>query len=324
MRSTAVLLALTMALLATSAAHALTVDEVNGAEFPAKAAGGINPATLKAQVLLDRARFSPGVIDGRGGENVEKALRAFQEANGLKADGKLDKESWAKLTETSSEPVMVEHTIAEGDLKGPFRETIPDKMEEMAGLDRLGYTGPREALAERFHMDEDALKALNPGKYFTKAGTVIAVVNLGKEDRARRAKLARIEIDKDRRTLRALDKEGKLLAFYPASIGSEEKPAPSGTHKVNAVAENPTWTYNPDFKFKGVKATEPVKIAGGPNNPVGSTWIDLSVETYGIHGTPDPDKVSKAFSHGCIRLTNWDVAELARMVERGTPVEFKD
>ena len=128
MRSTAVLLALTTALLATSAAHALTVDEVNGAEFPAKAVGGINPATLKAQVLLDRARFSPGVIDGRGGENVEKALRAFQEANGLKSDGKLDKESWAKLTETSSEPVMAEHTIAEGDLKGPFTETIPDKI----------------------------------------------------------------------------------------------------------------------------------------------------------------------------------------------------
>jgi lipoprotein-anchoring transpeptidase ErfK/SrfK len=327
MRMAAALIALTTATLlgaAPARADTLTVQEVNEAELPAKGGKRINPVTLKAQVLLDRARFSPGVIDGRGGENVEKAIGAFQEANGLKPDGKLDRETWAKLTATSSEPVMAEHTISEEDVKGPFTDKIPDKLEDMAGLERLGYSGPREALAERFHMDEDALKALNPGKDFEKPGTVIAVVNLGTEDRAERGKAARIEVDKDRRTLRALDKDGKLLAFYPASIGSEEKPAPSGTHKVTAVVENPTWTYNPDFKFKGVKATEPVKIAGGPNNPVGSTWIDLSVPTYGIHGTPDPDKVSKAYSHGCIRLTNWDVAELAHMVERGMPVEFKE
>ena len=324
MRTTAALIALTAAtFLGAAAARAdtLTVQEVNEAEFPAKGGKGINPVTLKMQVLLDRARFSPGVIDGRGGENVEKALRAFQEENGLKPDGKLDKESWAKLTASSSEPVMAEHTITEDDVKGPFTKEIPDKLEDMAGLDRLGYSGPREALAERFHMDEDSLAALNPGKDFGKAGTVIAVVNLG-EDRAKRGKAARIEVDKDRRTLSALDKDGKLLAFYPASIGSEEKPAPSGTHKVTAVAQNPTWTYNPDFKFKGVDAKEAVKIAAGPNNPVGSTWIDLSVPTYGIHGTPDPDKVSKAYSHGCIRLTNWDVAELAHMVEPGTQVQF--
>ena len=322
----AALIALSTALFGAGATRAdtLTVEEVNEAEFPAKGGKGINAVTLKAQVLLDRARFSPGVVDGRGGENVEKAIAAFEEANGLKSDGKLDIETWAKLTETSSEPVMAEHTITEDDVKGPWTETIPDKLEETAELERLGYTGPREALAERFHMDEDTLKALNPGKDFSKPGTVIAVVNLGKEDRAKRGKAARIEIDKDRRTLRALDKDGKLLAFYPASIGSEEKPAPSGTHKVTAVAQNPTWTYNPDFKFKGVDAEEPVKIAAGPNNPVGSTWIDLSVPTYGIHGTPDPDKVSKAYSHGCVRLTNWDVAELSRMVERGTPVEFKE
>jgi lipoprotein-anchoring transpeptidase ErfK/SrfK len=219
---------------------------------------------------------------------------------------------------------MAEHAITEADVKGPFTETIPDKLEEKAALERLGYTGPSEALAERFHMDEDFLKALNRGKDFSKPGTVITVVNIGREDRAARAKGGRIEIDKKRFTLRLLDKEGKLLAFYPASVGSEEKPAPSGVHKVTAVAENPSYTYNPDFKFKGVDAKEPVRIAAGPNNPVGSTWIDLSVPTYGIHGTPDPDKVSKGYSHGCVRLTNWDVKELARMVERGMEVEFKD
>jgi len=325
MRKTAALIALFPLLgsAAAARAQALTVEAVNGADLSSKPVRGISPVTLKAQVLLDRARFSPGVIDGRGGENVEKAIRAFEEANGLTADGKLDADTWAKLTATSDEPVMTEHRITRSDVKGPFTPKIPDDLEELAELDRLAYTGPREALAERFHMDEDTLKALNPGKDFGEPGTVVAVANVGKEDRTK-VKAARLEVDKEGRVLRAFDKDGTLLAFYPASIGSEEKPAPSGTHKVTAVAENPTWTYNPDFKFKGVKAREPVKVAGGPNNPVGATWIDLSVETYGIHGTPDPDRVSKAYSHGCIRLTNWDVAELARMVERGTPVEFKE
>ena len=115
-----------------------------------------------------------------------------------------------------------------------------------------------------------------------------------------------------------------MIAVYPASIGSEEKPAPSGSHTVRAVAKNPNYTYNPDYAFKGVKAKEKFEIKPGPNNPVGSTWIDLSIESFGIHGTPEPEKVGKVYSQGCVRLTNWDVQELAQMVEKGTPVEFVD
>src|SRR5262249_7332504 len=132
----------------------------------------------------------------------------------------------------------------------------------------------------------------------------------------------RIVVDKQTKSLSAFDHEGEIVAFYPATIGSDEKPAPTGTHEVRTVAENPSWTYNPDFKFKRVDTDKKVELKPGPNNPVGSTWIDLDVETYGIHGTPDPSKVGKNESHGCVRLTNWDVRELAGMVEKGTKVEF--
>jgi lipoprotein-anchoring transpeptidase ErfK/SrfK len=273
--------------------------------------------------LLDRARFSPGVIDGHNGENLQNAIKAFEKARDLKVDGVLDEEVWTKINETSPEPVLVEYTIRDEDVKGPFVD-IPDKMEDQAKLDRLGYSSPQELLAERFHMDVDLLKALNPDKPFGKAGTaiVIANVDLKAEGDKPLDKVAKIEIVKSERILRTLAKDGAVLAVYPASIGSEEKPAPSGSHTVRAVAKNPNYTYNPDYAFKGVKAKEKFEIKPGPNNPVGSTWIDLSIESFGIHGTPEPEKVGKAYSQGCVRLTNWDVEELSKMVEKGTPVEF--
>ena len=62
----------------------------------------------------------------------------------------------------------------------------------------------------------------------------------------------------------------------------------------------------------------------GPNNPVGTVWIDLSEDSYGIHGTPEPDKVGKTASHGCVRLTKWDAEDLAFMVRNGIPVSFRE
>ena len=134
--------------------------------------------------------------------------------------------------------------------------------------------------------------------------------------------MSRIEVDKKQRELRAYARDNKLVAVYPASIGSAEKPAPSGTHKVTGVATNPTYTYNPDYKFKGVKMDKKFDIKPGPNNPVGTVWIALDAPSYGIHGTPEPEKVGKTSSHGCIRLTNWDAEALAKMVQKGTVVEF--
>ena len=133
--------------------------------------------------------------------------------------------------------------------------------------------------------------------------------------------VAKVEVDKTRKSVRVLA-DGRLIAAYPASIGSDDKPAPSGTLKVVRVARGPSYTYNPEFKFRGVKADRELKIAAGPNNPVGVVWIALNEKTYGIHGTAEPAKVGKVDSHGCVRMTNWDALALAGLVRKGTVVEF--
>jgi len=305
-------------------ATALDLNQINGAELsatrPGKARAQIDPVLVKAQVLLDRAGFSPGEIDGRAGDNFKKAMAAFAAANDLDQEDRLTPAAWEKLKATSAEPVLIEYTIEEKDVRGPFLKKLPAKMEQMKTLNRLDYTSPLEALAEKFHMSQSLLKALNPRLSFDKAGEGIAVANVSNDPPD--ARVAKIEIDKSKRELRALSKTGDLIMMAPASIGSKEKPAPSGTHKVNAVTSNPTYKYNPEYAFKGVKTKKPFTIKPGPNNPVGVVWIALSVKGYGIHGTPEPSQVSKTQSHGCIRLTNWDAKKLAAMVSKGTAVAF--
>ena len=247
---------------------------------------------IKAQVLLDRKRFSPGVIDGHNGDNLKDALKAFERARNLNVDGELDDEVWAKLNEESSEPVLFEYKISREDVDGPFVKHIPDKLEDQANLDHLGYTGPTELLAEKFHMDEDLLKALNPGRRFDRAGTVIVVANVRERPKLdkNRQKVTKIEVVKSDHILRALAEDGSLIAVYPASIGSKEKPAPSGDYTVRAIAEDPTYTYNPDYGFKGVKAEKKFVIKPGPNNPVGSVWIDLSVDSSEFTAQQNPQR----------------------------------
>ena len=306
-----------------AAAAGLDAAAINNAEFGSKPPGDdkVEPV-VKAQVLLDRARFSPGEIDGKLGENAQKALRAFAEAKGLATGKALTPEIWSALAPTSTDPVIVEYTISENDVKGPFLEKLPAKMEEMKDLKALSYTSPREALAEKFHISEGLLAALNSGKKFDRAGEVILVANV--LNKQAKLTVGRIEVDKSRQTVRAFDPSGALVAFFPATVGSEEKPTPNGSFKVVSTDANPNYRYNPDYKFKGVKSKQAFTIRPGPNNPAGSYWIGLSAEGYGIHGTPNPSKVSKTESHGCVRLTNWDVGLLGSNVKKGTPVVFVD
>jgi lipoprotein-anchoring transpeptidase ErfK/SrfK len=299
----------------------LTPERINGANFTGKlpSEDSMTPLAVKVQVLLDRARFSPGEIDGRFGDNVEKALLAFAEANSLASGKVLTQEIWSKLQQASSDAVIADYVLTEQDIKGPYIEKLPTKMEDMKSLKALSYTGPKEALSERFHMSQDLLAALNPGQKFDRGGAKVNVVSLPKQAPA---KTARVEVDKARETVRAFAKDGTLIAFYPATVGSEEKPTPTGTLKVVSIQSNPTYRYDPKYKFKGVESKEPFTINAGPNNPVGATWIGLSQASYGIHGTSDPSRVSKSESHGCVRLTNWDVARLAQSLKKGVEVSF--
>jgi lipoprotein-anchoring transpeptidase ErfK/SrfK len=302
----------------------LDAAAINNAEYRSKpsAEDKIDAVIVKAQVLLDRARFSPGEIDGKLGENAQKALRAFAEAKGLTSDKALTPEVWTALAGTNNDPVIAEYRISENDVKGPFLEKLPAKMEDMKDLKALSYTSPREALAEKFHMSEALLTALNAGKKFDRAGETIFVTNVA--NKPAKLTIGRVEVDKSRQTVRAFDPSGAVIAFFPATVGSEEKPTPSGSFKVVSADANPNYRYNPDYKFKGVKSRQAFTIKPGPNNPVGSYWIGLSAEGFGIHGTPNPSKVSKSESHGCIRLTNWDAGLLGSNIKKGTPVVFVD
>ncbi|HET9715779.1 MAG TPA: L,D-transpeptidase [Pseudolabrys sp.] len=318
-----VILAAVCLVLAVSASGAsLDARRVNDAQwngsFRSKK-NAIHPLLVKAQVLLARANFSPGEIDGRLGDNLRKAIAAFAEEQGLSATN-LDQALWDRLASSSTDPVLVEYTISDDDVRGPFAGSIPDQLEKMKSLPRLSYTSAKEKLAEKFHMSPELLSALNPRTDFESAGQAIIVANLPSHSVAE--KVARIEVDREKQELTALAADGKVIAYYPATVGSEEKPAPTGTLKVTTVSKNPTYRYDPDYAFKGVHASKPFTIKPGPNNPVGLVWIGLTGEGYGIHGTPEPSNVGKTQSHGCVRLTNWDALQLASAVSKGTPVEF--
>lgn len=275
-----------------------------------------SPITVRFQVLLDRAGISPGVIDGHRGGMSESALRAFELREGLTVDGVLDPEVWARLGGDGAGPVLAEYTITAEDVADLTPE-IPEDYAEKAELSALGHQRVSERLSERFHMDEDFLVALNPGTGFNE-GETVTVADVGEP---LEAEVARIEVRKGTGRLAAFDAAGGMVANYPVTVGSADTPSPEGRVEVVSVAWDPTYHYSPENFVQGDN-TEPLTLPAGPNGPVGSIWIDLSKPSYGLHGTPEPDGLFTAQSHGCVRLTNWDAEELGGMVKEGTVVEF--
>jgi lipoprotein-anchoring transpeptidase ErfK/SrfK len=281
--------------------------------------GAKGAAVVRAQILLGRAHFSGGEIDGTFGSNFQKALAAFQGERKLPLSGVLDAATWSAIN-TDTAPALIDYTITAEDLKGPFAP-IPAGMEAQAKLEYLGYTSVLEELGEKFHSSPELLSALNPGANFELAGQLLTVPNVLVDAPARAGSIV---VSKAESSVRAYDASGALLAFYVATIGSEHDPLPIGEWKIKGVYHNPKFHYDATLFWNAKDTTEKETLAPGPNNPVGMVWIDLSKEHYGIHGTPEPGKVGHASSHGCIRLTNWAALELAGMVRPGTPATLKE
>jgi lipoprotein-anchoring transpeptidase ErfK/SrfK len=281
--------------------------------------GAKGSAVVRAQILLDRAHFSCGEIDGDFGSNFAKAVAAFQRDRDLYVNGAVELETWRALNQDRA-PALIPYAITAEDLAGPFVK-LPAEMMEQAKLPYLGYESPLEELGEKFHASPTLLKALNPESGFDKEGESILAPNVITMPPG---PAASVEVSKSDSSVAALDSRGKVLSYYVATIGSEHDPLPIGTWKINGVAHNPTFHYNPSLFWDAHPADEKAAIKPGPRNPVGVVWIDLSKEHYGIHGTPAPGKIGHTESHGCIRLTNWDASELASMVKPGTPAMLKE
>lgn len=277
-------------------------------------------ALLRAQVLLERARFSPGEIDGLGGANTQRAIAAFQRSRELEANGELDEATWTALNADAA-PVLVDYRITAEDVAGPFQPQ-PEDMVEKAKLDALGFESAAEALGEKFHASPALLQRLNPGSDLAVAGTRILVPDVAKA--APLPEIAKVVVDKSDSVLQLIAADGSVAAQFPASTGSEHDPLPIGEWTIQGVAMDPTFHYNPELFWDADPSHAKATLAPGPNNPVGVAWVDLSKEHYGIHGTPLPAHVGKTDSHGCIRLTNWNVRVLAEAVKPGTPAVLQE
>jgi lipoprotein-anchoring transpeptidase ErfK/SrfK len=280
--------------------------------------GDKGDAVLEAQVRLDRAHFSPGEIDGQFGSNVARAVAAFQRAHDLDASGRVDAATLAALP---AAPALIDYTLTAADVDGPFVD-VPSDMIEKSKLEHLGYTSAIEAIGERFHASPALLRQLNPGKSFTTAGETIRVPNV--EGSSPLPPVAKVIVDKSDASLLLVDAGDKVVARFPATMGSSHDPLPIGDWKVTGVYKNPVFNYNPDLFWDANPSHRKATIPAGPNNPVGLVWIDLTKEHYGIHGTPEPSRIGKTQSHGCIRLTNWSALLVAEAVAKDMPAILRE
>jgi lipoprotein-anchoring transpeptidase ErfK/SrfK len=284
---------------------------------------------LSFEVLLDRQGFSSGQIDGTANKNFTRALDAWRASRKIAATGQPDCETWKALGGDTADPAIMTYRMTDEDINGPFEKNIPHDLPEQAKLPALAYRSPLEKIAERFHAAPSLLQKLNPGVTFA-AGRELKVPavlpfdpNVKPPATDQKPSDISIRVSRDESALRATRADGTLVLFAPVTTGSEHDPLPLGEWKVTGVQWNPPFHYNPklfwDAKAKDTKAT----IKPGPNNPVGVVWIDLNLEHYGLHGTPEPGTVGLTQSHGCVRLTNWDAARVAALVKPGTPVTFR-
>ena len=306
---------------AAGAALFLGMSTLIAAKRPARPARSGGPTALERQVLLDRAGFSPGEIDGSSGQNSRKALAAFQSARGI-APGPRGRKALVDALGAGAVEPFVTYTITAEDAAGPFTETIPADMTEKSKLPGLHYASVLEALGEKFHAAPALLRRLNPGARFT-AGELVRVPNVSDVPHAATGKV-RVVVSKKTSALTVYDGQDRIIFRAPVTSGSDHDSLPLGTWAVTSVLRNPAFNYNPALFWDADPANAKAKIPPGPNNPVGVVWIDINKPHYGIHGTPEPATIGHSASHGCVRLTNWDATTLAGLVTKGTEVVFEE
>jgi lipoprotein-anchoring transpeptidase ErfK/SrfK len=311
----------------TAIASPSPAASINRATTARVGPGSSGPAVLRAEILLDRAHFSCGQIDGRYSQNLKNAIEAYQSAHQLRADGVVGRTMWQILNQDSAEAV-IEHMISTEDIAGPFVENIPTDMVARSKLKGMYYTSPLQEFTGKYHASEALLKRLNPGQSFDRVGQEILVPNVETPPPGRAASVVVTGLNtKDpvrAASVEALDSAGKALFYAPANIGGAHDPLPVGEWKVTDIVHNPWYNYNPDLFWDPEDPNTTAKIPPGPNGPVGLVWIGISKPHYGMHGAADPELIGRAHSDGCVRMTNWDALKLAKLVVVGTPVTMKE
>jgi lipoprotein-anchoring transpeptidase ErfK/SrfK len=285
--------------------------------------GSVPDDILAMQVRLDRAGFSPGEIDGHGGENTARALRAFQRRHRLSPTGRRDQATEGALTAIDSADILTTYRIADADVAGPFIPAIPADLMDQATLPALSYSSVLELLGERFHASPRLLQRLNRQVSF-EAGASIRVPNVAVPSGAVDQAAVIVTVSKEESGLIVETAAGDFLFHAPVTTGSELDPLPMGDWTVTGVFRDPVFHYNPELFWDADPAHAKARVPPGPNNPVGLVWIDLSREHYGLHGAPEPRLVGRTQSHGCVRLTNWDALRVASLVTKGTRVRFRE
>lgn len=288
--------------------------------FPSEAGDDVD--VLRLQVFLDYNGFSPGEIDGKWGYNTERGLFVYQKMNGMSPTGQLDSKMMARL-DAFQDGYLLEYTIKQDDVNDRVG-SIPRTYPEQSHLSWLPYESRAEAIAEKFHMSQSLLRKLNPNTNFDsiRPGAKILTLNVRDGIDSKRGKVSMIRISKYNKWIMAYDSDGNLMFYYPCTLGSEKDPLPVGkTYEVTTPVKNPPFKYKPENMWDDELGRE-YDIPPGPNSPVGNIWIGTTRRSVGLHGTPNPENISKNNSHGCIRLTNWDANQLGQRVAKGVKIEF--